>query len=175
MVRITNKSSGFYAVVHCYQTVLQYFALAQPPPPVPFLRQLLKAILASSLSSVWVFLLSVWQVDALHIYQLGVGPNPTPAKKWGPYSLLTALVPGRVKQRVLNDFYKAEGQAFSPSYDLAPPPPPPPSHVSKFDRRHTGRLRKRDKLLTGGGSRIIRRRESLVLYKSFNSCNTLWL
>jgi hypothetical protein len=50
-------------------------------------------------------------------------------------------------------------------------PPPPP--VSKHGRQHTGRLRKRDNLLSGKGGRsqIIQRRESLVLYKSFN---TLW-
>ncbi len=37
------------------------------------------------------------------------------------------------------------GQAFSPSYDLAPLP------VSKLDRRDTGKLKKRDhNLLTGG-------------------------
>ncbi len=42
-------------------------------------------------------------------------------------------------------------------------------------RLHTGRLRKRDNLLTGEGgtvwgrSQVIRRRESLVLYKSFNT------
>jgi hypothetical protein len=53
-----------------------------------------------------------------------------------------------------------EGPAFSQSYDLAHPPPIPPSPVSKVDRRHTGRLRKRR-------SQIIRRQESLVLYKSF--------
>jgi hypothetical protein len=29
--------------------------------------------------------------------------------------------------------------------------PPPPSHVRKLDRRHKGRLRKRDNLLTGEG------------------------
>jgi hypothetical protein len=56
-----------------------------------------------------------------------------------------------------------EYQVFSPSYDMAPPPPPP---VSVLDRRHTGRLKKRDNF------HIIRRRESLVLYESFN---TLWL
>jgi hypothetical protein len=68
-----------------------------------------------------------------------------------------------------------EIQAFSPSYDLAPPPPfLPSSPVSKLDRRHTGRLRKTYNFLTwdgGGGSLIIRRRESLVLYKSFSA---LW-
>ncbi len=45
-----------------------------------------------------------------------------------------------------------EEHAVSPSYDLAPPPPPsyrPPFPVSRFDRRHTGRLRKKDDLLTG--------------------------
>jgi hypothetical protein len=45
-----------------------------------------------------------------------------------------------------------EEQAFSPSYDSAPfLPPPPSSPVSKPDRQHTGRLRKRDNLLTGEG------------------------
>jgi hypothetical protein len=34
---------------------------------------------------------------------------------------------------------------------LAPPPPPPLSPVSKLDRRHTGRLKKRDKLLREEG------------------------
>jgi hypothetical protein len=35
-------------------------------------------------------------------------------------------------------------------YDLPPPPSSPPaSNDSKLDRRHTGRLRKRDNLLTG--------------------------
>jgi hypothetical protein len=54
------------------------------------------------------------------------------------------------------------------------PLPPPPSLVSKLDRRHTGRLRKKDNLLTGerGRSQIIRRGERLVLY---NILNTLWL
>ncbi len=50
---------------------------------------------------------------------------------------------------------------------------PTPSPLS---RRHTGKLRKKDNLLTGGvggkgwvRSQIIRPRESLVLYKSFNT------
>ncbi len=53
------------------------------------------------------------------------------------------------------------------SYDSAPPPLPP---GNKLDRRHTGRLKKRYSLLTveGGWSRIIRPKESFVLYKSFN-------
>jgi hypothetical protein len=67
-----------------------------------------------------------------------------------------------------------EDQAFTPSQDLAPPTPPSPlSSVSS-----TGdTLRKRYNLLTEEGvrglgrSQIIRRRDSLVLYKSFN---TLW-
>ncbi len=66
-----------------------------------------------------------------------------------------------------------ESQAFSRSYYLAPRPPPPSSPVSKLDRRHTRRLRKRDNVAGGGWrkSSIIRPQESLVLYKSFN---TLW-
>jgi hypothetical protein len=69
-----------------------------------------------------------------------------------------------------------EDQAFSPSYDLAPPPSPSPSlsPVRKLDRRHTGRLRKRENFLTregvgvGGGAK---QRESLVLCKLLNN---LW-
>ncbi len=49
-----------------------------------------------------------------------------------------------------------EDKAFSPSYDSAPSPfpslaSPSPVPVSKFVRRHTGRLTKRDNLLTGEG------------------------
>jgi hypothetical protein len=67
-----------------------------------------------------------------------------------------------------------EDQAFSPWNDLAPSSPSPVN----FDWRHIGRLRKRDDLLMGEGearrlerSKIIGRRESLDLYKSFNN---LW-
>ncbi len=47
---------------------------------------------------------------------------------------------------------------------------PPP--VSKIDRRHKGRLRKRYNLMGVVEETIIQMRESLVLYKSFN---TLWV
>ncbi len=70
-----------------------------------------------------------------------------------------------------------EDQAFLPSYDLAPPKPSPPlSSVSKLNRLHTGRP-KREEISYGrwgrewGKRQIIWRRESLVLYKSWN---TLW-
>ncbi len=68
-----------------------------------------------------------------------------------------------------------EEQSFSPSYDLGAPPPPPTSPVSKLDGRYTGRTSKGDNLMTGkrgrgwGRSQIVRRQESLVLYKSFNT------
>ncbi len=62
-----------------------------------------------------------------------------------------------------------EGQAFSPSCDLAPRPAPPPSFVSKLDRQHTGRLRRERR-----GKGVGEEQESLVLYKSFNTlCSTL--
>ncbi len=74
-----------------------------------------------------------------------------------------------------------DDQAFSLLYGLAPAPPLP-SPGSMLDRQHTVRLRKRDNWWQtgeGGGrgsgrSRIIRRRESLVFYKSFNDlcCNS---
>ncbi len=68
-----------------------------------------------------------------------------------------------------------EDLAFSTSYDWAPLPllpPPLPSVLllSRLERRHTRRLRKRDNLLTEerergwGRSQIIRRRGSLVLH-----------
>jgi hypothetical protein len=55
---------------------------------------------------------------------------------------------------------------------------PLPSYISTLDRGHTGRLRKRENLLTverGDGScaeKPNHTEESLVLYKSFN---TLWM
>ncbi len=70
------------------------------------------------------------------------------------------------------------GTGFLATYNLAPPHPfPAPSPISKLDRRHTGKVRKRENMLTGedrggwGRSQIIRWRESLVLYKLFK---TLW-
>jgi hypothetical protein len=55
------------------------------------------------------------------------------------------------------------------------PTPLPLFSISKLDRRHR-KTKKRDSLLNGEGERewgrsLIYRRESLVLYKSFN---TLW-
>jgi hypothetical protein len=71
-----------------------------------------------------------------------------------------------------------EDQEFSPLYNLALPTTPPPSTVSKVNRRHTGRLTKRDNLLTGvggggggGRSQVTPPQERLVLYKSLY---TLW-
>jgi hypothetical protein len=45
-------------------------------------------------------------------------------------------------------------KVFSLSYDLAPPTPLPPYSDSKLDRRHKGRLRKRDNMLTGEGEGV---------------------
>jgi hypothetical protein len=67
-----------------------------------------------------------------------------------------------------------EDQAFSPWYHFGSTLTPlPHSPFSKLDRRHIGKLRKRDNLLSlegggrrGGGSQIIRRREILVIYTS---------
>jgi len=60
-------------------------------------------------------------------------------------------------QEAIERFIEAE--AFLRSFDSAPRPPlpPPPLPVSKLDRRHTRRLRKRDDLLTGEGGRGGRR------------------
>jgi hypothetical protein len=74
-------------------------------------------------------------------------------------------------QRVLNDIWGARLSRGRMIWLLAHPLPL--SLVSKLDRRHTGRLRKRDDLLTGevGKGRVRRPQKSLVLYKSLN---TLW-
>ncbi len=66
-------------------------------------------------------------------------------------------------QRGLNDLQRTR---LSRRHMIWLLPHPLPSPVSKLDRRHTGRLRKRDNLLTEEGGR---RRESLVFYKSFNT------
>jgi hypothetical protein len=63
------------------------------------------------------------------------------------------------------------------AYDLAPPPPPPPpfTGVSKLDRRHTGRLRKRDNLRTGEGGGDGREAESYDPKKTWSSLNQVIL
>ncbi len=76
------------------------------------------------------------------------------------------------------EWWFVEDQAFSRSYDLTPYTPCPPL-VSKLDRRYTGRLRKSDNLMTGGGrgkgrSKNMRLPESLVLYQFFNTLWMLW-
>jgi hypothetical protein len=54
-------------------------------------------------------------------------------------------------------------------------PTPSPSLVIMLDRQHTGRLRKRDNVLTGdvgrgwARSHIIRSQESLALYKLYST------
>ncbi len=76
-------------------------------------------------------------------------------------------------QRILNDLQRARLSRGRMNWLLAHTLPPSP--VSKFDRRHTGRLRKRDNLLREEGlgrgwskSQIIQPQESLVLYESFS-------
>ncbi len=63
-----------------------------------------------------------------------------------------------------------EGQAFLPSYDLATTPPLPSASCLSFSVLLTGRAYWQEKGGLGR-SQIIRRWESLVIYKSFN---TLW-
>ncbi len=64
------------------------------------------------------------------------------------------------------------GQAFSRSNDLAPLLAPSPHHpVSKLARRHTGRLRNRDNLLTGDGGEEFGLAEAYNRKKAFSSTN----
>jgi hypothetical protein len=91
-------------------------------------------------------------------------------------SKIPALFPGHVSSSMPERTERfIEDQAFLRLYDSAPRPLPPHPTVSKLDRRHTGRVRNRGKLLTGERgegegvrSQIIRPQESLVLSKSFN-------
>jgi hypothetical protein len=68
--------------------------------------------------------------------------------------------------------YIIEDKASSPSYDLAPAPSlPPPSPVSKRDRQHTGRLRKRqlaDGRERGGGGGGAKSHRSEKAWSSIN-------
>ena len=85
----------------------------------------------------------------------------------------SALAPSAVEhdQRVLNDLQRAR-LSFGPTIWLLATllPPSPVSKLSLFLSLFVCR---RSSLMTGeGGSQIIRRRECLVLYKSFNA---LWL
>ncbi len=99
-------------------------------------------------------------------------------EKWGAKSLNHSIEirewPGTTACHLESNGWFIEGQAFSLSYDLVPPPPPP----SKLDRRHIWKTEKERQLADGRGARgrkgwgrcqIIRRRESLVLFKSFNT------
>jgi hypothetical protein len=67
-----------------------------------------------------------------------------------------------------------EDQDFSSSYF---PLPSYPSPVSKLDWRHTGRLRKRDNLMTvegEGGERRARSYDGKKAWSSINNLITLW-
>ncbi len=81
-------------------------------------------------------------------------------------------------QRVLNDLERAKLSSVSCGHLIRLHAHPSPFPFRKLDQRHMGRLRKRYKLLPREGrggwvwSRIIRPKDSLVLY---NSLNTLCL
>jgi hypothetical protein len=49
--------------------------------------------------------------------------------------------------------YRGPGFLYDVHGSAPRPPPPVPLSVTKLDQRHTGRLRKRDNLLTGEGGR----------------------
>ncbi len=114
----------------------------------------------------------------MHVFCLFFGQFEEILKMWiKPDDLLKLLRWMRMKdfcQRVSSQWITEE-QAFFPSYDLAPPPSLPSVLYSS-----TGTHRKTEKERQladgrggrgGGRSQIIWRRESLVLYTTFNS---LW-
>ncbi len=86
---------------------------------------------------------------------------------FAPPPLLLLLVRLRSKQRVLKDLWRTRPTRRRIIWLLLHPRPPP-YPVSKLYRWHTGRLRKRDNLLTGGegGGAKSYDGENLVLYKS---------
>ncbi len=67
-------------------------------------------------------------------------------------SKMTVVVRSIHEYREYWMIYK-ESQSFSRSCDLAPNSSPPPPSVNKLDRRHTGRLWKRNILLTEEGGK----------------------
>ncbi len=70
------------------------------------------------------------------------------------------------------NIYKGQGFYAIVLYDLAPPlTSSSPSPVSKLDRRHTGRPRKRDHMLTGKGGKGWRRSQSYDSEKAWSSIN----
>ncbi len=97
--------------------------------------------------------------------------NPIPTRCPAPIDRLKIPILLTQGQRVLNDL-KRNWLAFSPSYSLASPPPPPPQPAVSLS--HSSCVSPVD--LTDGGEgdgrvriQLIRRRESLVLYNSFNT------
>ncbi len=108
-----------------------------------------QSILFLSVSLWWPNLL-LWCYLSLSVFTclLSVGPPAVFLSVCNSYLRISVWHPAPESIK-----WFTEDQAFSPSYDVAPRPPPSPSPVSNIDRRHTGRLRMRDKLLTGEGGR----------------------
>jgi hypothetical protein len=71
-----------------------------------------------------------------------IQPQPSSGYRAAPFESLL------YNQRVLNTLWRTRLSRFRLIWLL---PHYPPSFVSKLDRRHTGRLRKRDNLLARGG------------------------
>jgi hypothetical protein len=71
-------------------------------------------------------------------------------------------------QRVVIGLY-IEDQAFSPSYNLAPCPLPPQARLGTYRKTEKDRQLAEWRTGGGGGSQIIIRQESLVLYKTLNT------
>jgi hypothetical protein len=82
---------------------------------------------------------------------------------------MTNLLCGKLWRQGVLMIYRGPGFLADATYDLAPCPPQP-SPVSKLDRRHTGRLKKKDNLLSeeGGGRRGAESYDRKKVWSSIN-------
>jgi hypothetical protein len=89
------------------------------------------------------------------------------------YAYILTKMPSFVYPEVFRNLHRTRLSRRRMIWLLPHPPPSPVTVVRKHDWWHTGRLRKRDNFMTRGGgcrkSQKIRRLESLVLYKYFNT------
>ncbi len=140
----------------CGPNTTRRILISPPPPPHPmhsykayreiqlghktsFYKEMINGVLS------WIVMTKKMWTLTLHSAWLYHGKTIFLVCRTNFAVFLSQNIVGGQHQRVLNDLWRARFSCGR--IDLAPSPPP----VSMLDRRHTGRLRKRDNLLTGGG------------------------
>ncbi len=95
--------------------------------------------------------------------------------RWHPMQYFGFKFNSLLSERVLNNLYRTRLSRhhviwwFGSILPHPLPPPPPPSEARPAKHRKTEKERKKCWRGGGGKSQIIRRRESMVLYISFNT------